>query len=261
MKKFGVNKKDQSDVLIAIDKLDKIGAEGVMSELAEKGIQVTGLQDILAVLATDGKNETILGEIEAIVGKNEGIEELRQILRLIEGGNVKINPSMVRGQAYYTGTIFEVFLQDTAVLSSSLAAGGRYDNMIGGFTGQKNEQVPAVGLSFGLETVMDALAAIQVSEEGRRTVADVYAMVMDKADLLKGLKIADKIRSRGYNVDFDLQVRKLKKNFEYADALGIPYVVVLGEDEIAAEKITVKDMRNGTQQTVAVEDLTLELQD
>lgn len=251
---FGVAAKNQASTLIIIDKLDKIGANGVRNELDEKGIIIKDFDALISVLNTKGSNDEVLAALTGVLGDNEGVTELREVLKLLQSTDVvRIVPSLVRGQAYYTGIIYEVYLKDKTVLESSLASGGRYNDMIGGFLGRK-EQVPAIGLSFGVDVIMDAMQQLG-NASTIQTPTELYIALMNKDDLKVAMKIASVIRKQGINVEVDYEARKLKKAFEYADAKGIPFVGVLGEDEVAANGLTIKDMKKGEQTFVLLDDV------
>jgi histidyl-tRNA synthetase len=251
MNKFGIQQKDQPAVIISIDKLDKIGVEAVVRELQSKGLKKSQIKDLLRVLGIAGSNSEIIDKLVMEIGENEGLFEIKETLSFLPKSlNVKISPNLARGLAYYTGNIFEVFLTDKSKLTSAVAGGGRYDDMIGGLLLSK-DQVPAIGISFGVETIMDALNF--ETKNDKQTVVQVYIVSLG-IKVSEAFKTAEKFRKSGINVDLDLQGRKLKKNLEYCNSVGIPYVVMVGENEIKENKVTLRDLVTGKQDMLSLVD-------
>jgi len=252
LNKFDVPAELQDDVIISIDKLDKIGVDGVIDELKEKKIE-TG-RELLELLSFAGSNEEKIKKLQEVIGENDGLEEIQKVLDLMpDNTNVVFQPSLARGLVYYTGNVFEIALKDQSKIKSSLAGGGRYDEMIGGFVGSK-EGIPAVGIGIGLETIMDA---IKLKDDIAliKTYTNIFVIPMGEENLKASIKIADDIRVLGYNVDIDLMNRKVKKNFDYANDMQIPYVVVIGSDEVKNGKITIKNMETGQQETIEIQSI------
>ena len=240
--------------ILALDKLEKFGQAAVEKELEGKGIAASAIKKLMALITITGGNSAKLASLEKEISSSEGKEgilELRQLLENVEDkGNVAFEPSLARGLAYYTGTVFEVFLKNSDI-TSAVAAGGRYDRMIGSFVGSGREY-PAVGISFGLDVIEDALAMAK-REAGKTTTV---AYVIPIKAVAEARKIASQLRQRGINTDIDMNGRDVKKNLEYAAAAGIPYVVFVGEKEVKERKVKVRDMRNGREELLAVKDLT-----
>lgn len=264
--KVGVKASQREAVIVALDKLDKIGSDGVIKELVdERGVSTKQAKDLLAILNVKGDNVTLLATLREKIGDSAGLKEIEQTLALVlpaaglaTGDNVRFLPSLARGLAYYTGNVFEVFLKNKKVLSSALAGGGRYDNMIGAYSGVK-KVVPAVGLSFGLDVIIDALEKIG-ADFMKRTVVDVYVAIIEKENYKKGLEIARKLRGAGFNVAVDLESRKLKKNIEYAAKQGIRWIIIAGETELKNNQVALRDLNQGSQEVVAIENLLEKLQ-
>ena len=242
----------QSDALIALDKLDKIGKDGVLKEFAAREINEDAgfkLLDLFTTLETVGNAPTLsrlnefLGEIET--GKT-AVNTLSQILELTNLENIKIDASLARGLSYYTGAIFEINVPD---LTGSLGGGGRYDGLIGIFG---KEQIPAVGFSLGLERIlliMDERGMFP--EELQQNSADVMITIWNEESIGESLKLAGDLRSQGLRVLVYPEADKLGKQFKYADSIKILFVCVLGETELAENKVTLKNMQTGEQQTVS----------
>ncbi len=256
--------------LIALDKLDKIGRHGVKKEFAAReidelaGDQLLGFFSDLSSLehaaeiaaednAQEAFNKAVLGRIVEFVKDNElgarGVDELQSIIEFADAmgiaQRIKIDPSLARGLSYYTGAIMEINVKD---LAGSLGGGGRYDNLVGMFLGQ---EVPACGFSLGLERILVVMNERNMFPAWLdSSPADVMVTIWNKESVAESIKLAQELRAAGLRVDLYPEADKLGKQFKYASALGIPYVAVLGPDEIANGQIAIKDMRSGDQQLV-----------
>ena len=248
-------KKNKEDAIISIDKLDKIGNEGVKKELVEKGFSESSIAKMFSMIKEGITLEGLNNKITTEVGK-EGLQELEELFNYLKQMGVKtakFDVSLARGLAYYTGTVFEVFL-NKGTITSSLAGGGRYDEMIGQFLGG-GRVIPAVGISFGIAPIMDTLN--ELNPEVKKTPAQVYVIPMNT--IKESLAIASKLREAGISVDFSLGKKGMSKNLEYANALNIPYVIILGEDELSKNKILLRDMKTGDQKLLTVEQIIKKL--
>jgi len=247
-----------SDALVAIDKLDKIGADGVSKELADRGISEASSQMLLDIfkktqeIIGDGKdiNRTIVSNLINIVS-NEVLTGLGQILKLAGKVPVVLDPTLARGLSYYTGAIMEINVPD---LAGSLAGGGRYDGLIGMFG---KEQIPACGFSLGLERILVVMdeRGMFPPEIAESTPADVMVTIWNEETIGESLKLANELRSQGIRVTVYPEPDKLGRQIKYADSIKAPFVCVLGESEIAENKVTLKNMDTGDQQTVSRVDL------
>ena len=241
----------QTDALVALDKLDKIGNEGVLKEFGNRGINGDAGNKLLQLFdeLKDSDNSQILSSLSEFVGNNEkdiqSIEQISQILKLTNLKNLKIDASLARGLSYYTGAIFEINVPD---LAGSIASGGRYDGLIGMFG---KEQIPAVGFSLGLERIL-----LIMDERGmfppelETNPADVLVTVWNEEAAGESLKLANELRKGKLRVLVYPEADKLGKQFKYADSAEIKYVCVLGDAELAENKVTLKNMRTGAQETV-----------
>ena len=254
----GIADADQVSVIISIDKLDKVGRKGVQVELENKGIAKENVATVLELITLKGNNKELLEKLETKIGDNEGISEVRQVLEnVLDGSNINFVPSLARGLAYYTGNVFEVYLEDKTKFSSSVCGGGRYDSMIGGFL-EDGKVYPSVGISFGLETIFDALS-LSENKEMQASVVDVYIVPM-KDDFIKpALKIAKTLRALDVNTDISYVNKKFKKGMEYANTYKIPWVIILGEDEIKSEKVMLRNMKTGDQKLFDVKEVAEEI--
>ena len=243
------------EALVAIDKLDKIGPHGVIEELAERGIAEASR---VALLSFFGGVDLKLGpnievdRLGGLVGDDAAgqaaIATLRAILTLIDGtsaaGKIQIDPTLARGLSYYTGAIMEINVAD---LAGSLGGGGRYDNLIGMFLGQ---EIPACGFSLGLERILVVMTERGMFPESLAlTPADVMVAVFDVSGMPHAMQLAGRLRKEGLRVLVYPDADKIGKQIKYADGRRIPFVALLGENEIKGGTVTVKDLAAQTQQT------------
>lgn len=257
-------------VLISLDKLDKVGREGVIAELIQKGVDEESAEDFLEsfvnfeqgiskFLAKAQMNQAMLTSIEknileeSDVGKI-GVSELRKFLDLIKTNTadsyIKIDPTLVRGLSYYTGAIFEINVPD---LAGSLGGGGRYDGLIGMFG---KEEIPACGFSLGLERILVVMAERGMfPAELSTNAADVLVTVWNEETIGESLFLASELRKQGLRVFVYPEADKLGKQFKYADSINIPFVCVMGESELAENKVTLKNLRTGEQQMISKEEV------
>ena len=237
------------DVIIIIDKLDKIGIEEVKKELS-KIINKKIIQKIEEIISIEGLNESKISKLKEIIKKSDGMDEIESLLNYLNIINVGVDfdISLARGLAYYTGTVIEVFLRDSGV-KSAVCAGGRYDKMIGSFLGRGN--FPAVGVAFGLDRIYDAY--IEKNKEEKKTVTQIY--IIPIKTLNESLTIAEELRKSGIKADIDLMGKGISKNLEFANSLGIPYVLFIGPDELKQNKVKLRDMKTGEEELFTVKEL------
>ena len=247
-----------AEALVALDKLDKVGREGAARELAARGVTVASAGTLLDLFAeASGDDAATVGRLRAVVGDHragaEGLAELERILELVEAtpaaGRVRLDPSLARGLAYYTGAIMEIVVPH---LAGSLAGGGRYDGLIGMFLG---DEVPACGLSLGLERILVVMGErAMFPPEAARPPADVMVAIFDAAGVTDALGLAAALRGgaggMGLRVDVYPEPDKMGRQFKYAAARGIPFVALAGDAERAAGTVAVKDMTAGTQEAL-----------
>ncbi len=259
----GVPAELHGEALVAIDKLDKIGDEGVQQELSRRGIADDASQMLLEIfqqtrqIVEDGKdvNRTIVSNLINIVS-NEVLTEIGQVLKFTDKLPVQIDPSLARGLSYYTGAIIEINVPDFA---GSLAGGGRYDGLIGMFG---KDQIPACGFSLGLERILVLMEerGMFPPEIAESAAADVMVTIWSEETIGESLKLATELRSHGLRVTVYPEADKLGKRIKYADAIKVPYVCVLGESEIAEGKVNLKNMKSGEQQTLALNSVATAIQ-
>jgi histidyl-tRNA synthetase len=241
-------------VILSIDKITKYGEDVVRKELVDKFIDKHSIEKILEVFTLRGTNDERLERLTSLmdsdIGK-EGLKELKELfdyLKFVEHGKIVLNIALARGLAYYTGTVFEGFLKESKV-TSSICGGGRYDNMIGMYA-SNNRQYPAVGISFGLEPITDALKLC--SPEFKKTVTELY--IIPIKTFKESLVIATTLRESGINVDIDVMEKGISKNLDYANTLKIPFVAFIGETELKEQKIKLKNMNTGNERLLTLDE-------
>src|SRR6266446_6955932 len=250
----GVPHDKHNDALISLDKMDKAGPEGVARELSDRGIVdesavklmrffegLAGVEHAVDLLdlkeAGDGRaayNADVLGRLVEFIGSHEigasGVDDLRQVLQFTKASGVdqriKLDPTLARGLAYYTGAIIEISVAD---LAGSLGGGGRYDNLVGMFLGK---DVPACGFSLGLERIIVVMSEREMfPKELVSSPADVMVTIWNEDSIADSIALAHELRSKGLRVDVYPEADKMGKQFKYASSRGIPFVLIFGDDE------------------------------
>lgn len=255
---IGVLQEKWTDAILVIDKMKKIDSKLLEKELEAVGLTTKQIQVLFSLLKdTKGTNEQKLKHlkkhIKSVIGK-EGLEELGQLFALIPASdkkNVVFAPTLSRGLAYYTGTVYEVIALHEQV-QSTITAGGRYDKMIQQFLGSPQEY-PAVGISFGLDRIFLILESrLKAKEQSmQKTVTELFLIPINTEKHCQLL--AEKFRDAGVKTEIDLMGRGPSKNLQYANSLGIPYVLFVGTDEIKKKKYKLKDMKTGKEIAETIE--------
>jgi histidyl-tRNA synthetase len=247
-----------NNIAIAIDKLDKIGEEGVRKELVEQGFSDEELNTLFGIITIKGENKEILNQLKGKLQLSQeglkGIEELAFILSSNPNPhvNLTLDFSLARGLSYYTGCIFEVVSND-GTLKSSIGGGGRYDNLTGIF-GLPN--VSGVGISFGLDRIYDVMEELKLfPEQLRATSTQVLFCHFDEATQLFCLPALKALRDAGIAAEVFPDNKKLGKQLDYANALQIPFAAIAGETEMQQQVFTVKNLITGEQQTCTIQTL------
>jgi len=249
----GIKKELVSNVTTIIDKKDKLSQEELNNLLNEIGLNNNQILMInkyfnmelsdLIKLFKNTKNEKII----------LGLEEINNLNNYLKGINIddicKFSISLARGQNYYTGNVFEVY-EKTGKIKSSIGAGGRYDKIIGHFINDGNNY-PTVGISFGLSSIYELLKDRKLFNEKSQT--DFYIIPMNTE--IESLKLANKLRDLGFNVEIEMNKKKIKKSMDFANKEKIPYVIVLGENEINMKSFNIKNMSNGKQIAISFDKL------
>jgi histidyl-tRNA synthetase len=250
------------EALVALDKIDKIGPEGVASELRSRGVAApagtmllelfSAIEQARATADQDPRafNRQVLAKLRTLVnGHDNGlraVRELDEVVTLCEAGmagaRIRVDPSLARGLSYYTGSIFEIAVPDFA---ASLAGGGRYDELIGMFLGTS---VPACGISLGFERILVVMAERGLFPPSLvGTPADVMVTIWNAEKTADAIRLAGELRADGLRVDVYPEPDKIGKQFKYADSRGIPFVTVVGDDEAARGEVAVKNLSSGEQ--------------
>jgi histidyl-tRNA synthetase len=253
----GVPQPRHGDALVALDKLDKVGIEGVTRELASRGIDAEATRACLDFFSgasrDDPRSRGPLQRLREFVKSHHAgpaaVDALDEIVRLSDSsaahGRIRIDPSLARGLSYYTGAIMEIAVPD---LTGSLGGGGRYDQLIGMFLGR---DVPACGFSLGLERIIVVMTERNMfpASVAARAV-DVLVTLWSDAMRADAIALASELRRAGLRVDLYPDADKVGKQFKYAAAQSVPFVAVLGDDEREAGTVSFKELRTGEQQTV-----------
>ena len=248
-----------TDITVAIDKMDKIGYDNVIAELKDKGIEDEGIDKLTPILTLTGDNRTKLASLKEILKDNEeglkGIEETETIFSLLEDcpnatAQLDLDLTLARGLNYYTGAIIEVKSADTVI--GSICGGGRYDNLTSIFG---LPDVSGVGVSFGAERIYDVMNELNLFPEKSTQTTQVLFVNLGDKEARYCLPLISKLRHEGINSELYPDSVKFRKQMEYANKRGIPYVVIAGEDEIAKDCVSVKDMINGEQNTVGKDEI------
>ena len=244
------------DITVAIDKLDKIGIDNVNQELREDGLSEEQIQKLQPIIMLEGTNEQKLETIAEVLKESEtglkGVEETKYILGFLTSLNneIQLDLTLARGLSYYTGAIFEVKALDTPM--GSISGGGRYDNLTGIF-GMPG--LSGVGISFGVDRIYDVLNALDLYPKDSLNTTQVLFINFGEKETAYCLPIIAQVRQAGIRAEIFPDSTKMKKQMSYANAKQIPFVVLAGESEMAAQKVTLKNMETGEQQLVTTEEL------
>ena len=246
------------DITVAIDKLDKIGVEAVNEELKERGLSYEAVAALQPLLNLRGTSAEKLEALKDILANSEiglkGVAEMEEVFDLIEATGVKLNIELdlclARGLNYYTGAIFEVKALDAQI--GSITGGGRYDNLTGifGLPG-----VSGVGISFGADRIYDVLTELDLFPKELLSATQVLFATFGNEELYYALRWAKELRAQNIAVEVYPEPTKMKKQMGYADAKQIPFVAIVGGDEMAQNKVMFKNMTTGEQQLVTLDEL------
>lgn len=239
-------KKGKEKAILTLDKLDKIGEKGVREEL-KSFIKDEEADKVLELVSIKGSNDKVLKSLKSKIKSTEGqdgIQELKEMLDYSRSLGVapRVDISLARGLAYYTGTIYEFFIEGSEI-KNAVASGGRYDKMIGAFLGGR--EFPAVGVSIGVSRLYSAMQS-----EKKKTVTDVFVIPVGVTK--EALEITQVLRQNNIKTDVDLLSRGPSKNLEYASSLGVPYTLFIGKKELEQGKVKLRDMRTGKEDLLTV---------
>lgn len=246
------------DIMRNIDKLEKIGKNNLIECLKDLEINDTKIDMILKFIEIDGTTDEKITKLETLNFKNEtfikGLEEIKQVVKYVRSfgvpdNNFKLDFTIARGLDYYTGTVYETFLNEYRELGS-VCSGGRYDNLAEYYTDRK---LPGVGISIGLTRLFYKLNELQAIKGTKKSIAKVLVISMLE-DNTKAIEVANILIKSEIPTEVYLEDKKIKAKFKYADKLQIPYVIVIGEDEVKNNVVTLKNMQTSDQQTLSIED-------
>ena len=252
------------DITVAIDKLDKIGVEAVNAELLERGLSNEAVAALQPILNLSGSNRDKLGQLAEVLKSSEvgmkGIEELTSILDMYDAVRAEVSEAfmleldlcLARGLNYYTGAIFEVKALD--VQMGSITGGGRYDNLTGIFG---MPDVSGVGISFGADRIYDVLTELNLYPAELQSATQLLFACFGEEELKFAMQAATALRGRGMRVEVYPEAVKMKRQMAYADAKHIPYVAIIGSNELAEKKVMLKNMLTGEQSQVSVDEIQL----
>lgn len=246
------------DITVAIDKLDKIGLEKVNEELLERGLEQSAVDKLQPILSLSGSNESKLTQLKTILENSEigkkGVEEIESVLSMVQyidlQTEVELDLTLARGLNYYTGAIFEVKALDVQI--GSITGGGRYDDLTGVF-GMSG--VSGVGISFGADRIFDVLNQLELYPEKVSVTTEVLFANFGEKEAMQALKIASQLRQADICTEIYPDSAKMKKQMTYADKKGIKFVAMIGEQELQNNTVTIKNMKDGTQEEVPTNQL------
>ncbi len=247
------------EILRIIDKIEKIGKDAVISELEKLGLNNEDINKIIKFIEIDGTTDEKLEKIENLEIENEtyknGLNEIKEVIKYVRifgipEQNFRLDLTIARGLDYYTGTVYETFLNNYRELGS-VCSGGRYENLAEYYTDKK---LPGVGISIGLTRLFYKLNELNIIKAEKKSVSEILIVPMME-NLQKPIEIANTLRSAGINTEIYLNNKKLKAKMKYADKLQIPYVMVIGEDEISSNIFKIKNMETGEEKTITSEEL------
>ena len=253
-----INQTEKSvDIMRIIDKIDKIGDQAVMEELAKIEVPEESINKIMQFIKIDGTTDEKLQKLQSLGIENDtyklGVEELGEVVKyirlfVIEDKNFVIDLSIARGLDYYTGTVYETFLNGYRELGS-VCSGGRYENLAQNYTDKK---LPGVGISIGLTRLFYKLNELNLIKAEKKSISDILIVPMTE-NLQVPIKLATELRNARVNTEIYLNDKKLKAKMKYADKLEIPYVIVIGDNEIESGRVKVKEMRTGEEIETALD--------
>lgn len=246
-----------TDITVAIDKLDKIGIDNVNAELMEKGITATKIELLQPILMLSGDNREKLTNLKKILQQSEiglkGIEEIEQILAYLADykatAEIELDLTLARGLNYYTGAIIEVKALDTSI--GSISGGGRYDNLTGVFG---LEGISGVGVSFGADRIYDVLDALNLFPEKSAATTKILFVAFDGKGIEFAMPVVRRLRQAGVACELYSEGAKIKKQMQYANDKRIPFVAIIGDEEMMSNSVTLKDMNSGEQKLVSIEE-------
>jgi histidyl-tRNA synthetase len=251
---------NETPLFVAIDKLDKIGEQGVREELLGKGFSEASITTAFEILnvkgSTSNKIAFLTSKFDGSEQGNKGLRDLQEVLDLLRlyGNNdhhVEFDIALARGLSYYTGCIFEVKINNVGI--GSVSGGGRYDNLTAAFGDKEN--LSGVGFSFGVDRIYDAMEELKLFPKETQLSSKVLVCHFDDASMKYGLGVLTKIRNAGISAEIYPDQSKIKKQLDYANKKEIPFTLVIGSEEIQSGLLAFKNMESGVQQKLSIDDV------
>ena len=249
-------KETSVEIMRIIDKIDKIGSDAVREELAKLNVDSDSIEKIMSFIKIEGNNDEKIQKLEELDIENDtykkGVEELKEVVKYIRmfgmaENNFSVDLTIARGLDYYTGTVYETFLNNYRELGS-VCSGGRYENLAENYTDKK---LPGVGVSIGLTRLFYKLNELNIIKAENKSISKVLIVPMTE-NMQVPMKLASDLRNLNVNTEIYLNDKKMKAKIKYADKLNIPYIIVVGDDEIANNSVKVKDMATGEESMVSL---------
>lgn len=243
----GIEERQTIDVILTLDKLKKLGKSQVKQELIDKGVSIGSVESLFEMIDNPNIGDLSYWESKLTnIVAGQGIGEIRLLNEYLEYmgllENIEFNPFLARGLEIYTGSVYEIFLKDASI-SSSIGSGGRYNTIIGGLL-DSDTPYPAVGISFGLDVIYEALLLSEINP-----VPSTEAFIIPLGTEKECLKLLNMLRKRGYLVEMEMLSRRFRKSLDYANKEGIPYVIIMGDEELANGVFKIKCMDSGKEVT------------
>ena len=244
-----------ADIMRIIDKLEKIGKEAVIEELQKINVDKITIDKIIGFIEISGTSDEKIEKLNNMEIENElfqkGLQELKEVIENVRlfkvpESNFKVDLTIARGLDYYTGTVYETFLNKYREIGS-VCSGGRYENLAEFYT---NKKLPGVGISIGLTRLFYILNELNLVKADKKSISDILIIPIDKAQMSESISLSTDLRNLGINTEVYLNDKKPKVKFKYADKLKIPNVIVIGEEEVENRKVKIKNMNFGEEITV-----------
>lgn len=248
-----------SDLFVAMDKLDKIGQEGVKKELADRGFSSSAIEKLIPFFNLKGSNDARLNSLESSLDEFENgkkaIDDFKEIFSLFKNygftpEHLELDCTLARGLSYYTGAIFETVINNISI--GSVSGGGRYDDLTGNF-GLKD--MSGIGFSFGIDRIYDVMEELDLFPKEMSRAVDVLIITFNKENQNFGLSLLPALRGKGISCEIYPDLVKLKKQFSYADKKNVSYVIVIGDEEQASGQLTLKHMETGSEEKLSIDQI------
>lgn len=250
--KLGIDQQLHPKIFRVIDKIEKIGEDAAVSELSALGVNANNIDQIVGLLKLNSANQDKLSYASSLLGETNELKEFGMLLSALDTyklkGNIIFDFSVVRGLDYYTSTVFEFKSSGENAISASIGGGGRYDNLIGLYSGKN---VPAVGSSLGIDRIMDLLG---YKSSPIYTYANVIVNYINDSNINYALGIVGKLRESGINADINLAQRNITNQLSYANSMRMPYVITIGNEEEKSNKLKLRNLSSGDEEMLSIDE-------